>query len=153
MRVYSHSHWLVIFVPPIAAECWRGRGGKLSTILGKNTIFNEHPVHKYNTIHTCAYNLIKKSDTTCFVCFEYAPPSWWRKCRTSAPDSCRGKPTSSLTSIIDFECYLFSVLCCWHGNSKERCPYVCWEGEHLIPCWQTLVGAMKPTLLISLSVR
>ena len=32
------------FVQPIAAECWRGRGGKLSRILGKNTIFNEHPV-------------------------------------------------------------------------------------------------------------
>ena len=31
-------------VQPIAAECWRGRGGKLSRILGKNTIFNEHPV-------------------------------------------------------------------------------------------------------------
>ena len=35
MRVYSHSDWLVIFVQPIAAECWRGRGGKLSRILGK----------------------------------------------------------------------------------------------------------------------
>ena len=44
MRVYSHSYWLVIFVQPIAAECWRGRGGKLSRILGKNTIFTEHPV-------------------------------------------------------------------------------------------------------------
>ena len=32
------------FVQPIAAECWRGRGGKLLRILGKNTIFNEHPV-------------------------------------------------------------------------------------------------------------
>ena len=32
------------FVQPIAAECWRGRGGKLSRVLGKNTIFNEHPV-------------------------------------------------------------------------------------------------------------
>ena len=42
MQVYSHSHWLVIFVQPIAAEFWRG--GKLSRILGKNTIFNEHPV-------------------------------------------------------------------------------------------------------------
>ena len=29
------------FVHPIAAECWRGRGGKLSK---KNTILNEHPV-------------------------------------------------------------------------------------------------------------
>ena len=27
-----------------AAECWRGRGGKLSRILEKNKIFNEHPV-------------------------------------------------------------------------------------------------------------
>ena len=36
------------FVQPIAAECWRGRGGKLSRILGKNTILNEHPV--YNTL-------------------------------------------------------------------------------------------------------
>ena len=35
MRVYSHSYWLVIFVQPIADKCWRGRGGKLSTILGK----------------------------------------------------------------------------------------------------------------------
>ena len=31
-------------VQPIAAECWRGRGGKLSRILGNNTIFNEQPV-------------------------------------------------------------------------------------------------------------
>ena len=44
MRVYSHSYWLVILVQPIAAECWREGGGKLSRILGKNTIFNEHPV-------------------------------------------------------------------------------------------------------------
>ena len=34
------------FVQPIAAECWRGRGGKLSRILGKNAIFNEHPVYQ-----------------------------------------------------------------------------------------------------------
>ena len=26
-------------------EFWRGRGSKLSRILGKNTIFNEHPVN------------------------------------------------------------------------------------------------------------
>ena len=32
------------FVQPIAAKCCRGRGGKLSRILGKNTISNEHPV-------------------------------------------------------------------------------------------------------------
>ena len=32
------------FVQPIAAECWRGKSGKLSRILGKDTIFNEHPV-------------------------------------------------------------------------------------------------------------
>ena len=42
MRVYSNSYWLVIFF--VAAECWRGRGGKLSRIFGKNTIFNERPV-------------------------------------------------------------------------------------------------------------
>ena len=47
MRVYSHSYWQAIFVQPIAAECWCGRGGKLSRILGKkNTIFNEHPVYQ-----------------------------------------------------------------------------------------------------------
>ena len=34
------------YVQPIAADCWRGRGGKLSRFLGKNTIFNEHPVVK-----------------------------------------------------------------------------------------------------------
>ena len=33
------------FVQPIAAECWRGRAGKLSRILEKKTIFNEHPVY------------------------------------------------------------------------------------------------------------
>ena len=32
------------FVQPIAVERWRGRGGKLGKILGKNTIFNEQPV-------------------------------------------------------------------------------------------------------------
>ena len=31
----SHSFWLLIFVQPIAAQCWRGRGGKLSRILEK----------------------------------------------------------------------------------------------------------------------
>ena len=31
------------FVQQIAAEWWRGRGGKLKRILGKNTIFKEHP--------------------------------------------------------------------------------------------------------------
>ena len=44
MRVYSHSCWLVICCTTNSTECWRGRGGKLSRILGKNTIFNEHPV-------------------------------------------------------------------------------------------------------------
>ena len=32
------------FVQPIAAEYWRMRGGKLSRIFEKNTVFNEHPV-------------------------------------------------------------------------------------------------------------
>ena len=41
MRMHSHSYWLVIFVQPIAAECRRGRGGKLSRILWKKTICNE----------------------------------------------------------------------------------------------------------------
>ena len=46
MRVYSHSYWLVIFAQPIAADCWRGGGGKLLRIHGeKNTIINEHPVY------------------------------------------------------------------------------------------------------------
>ena len=26
MRMYSHSYWLVFFVQPLAAECWRGKG-------------------------------------------------------------------------------------------------------------------------------
>ena len=30
------------FVKSIAAQCWRGRGGKLREFLEKNTIFNEH---------------------------------------------------------------------------------------------------------------
>ena len=48
--MYSHSYWLVIFVQPIAAACWRGKGGKLLRILGKkHTIFNEHPVHHFLT--------------------------------------------------------------------------------------------------------
>ena len=33
------------FEQPIAAEGWRGRGDKFSRILGKNTIFDEHPEH------------------------------------------------------------------------------------------------------------
>ena len=45
MRVYSHSYWLVIFVQPIAAECWRGTGGKLSR--KKTTIINEPPVYPW----------------------------------------------------------------------------------------------------------
>ena len=44
IAVYSHSYWLVFFVQPIAAKSWRGRGGKLSRILEKNTKFNEHLV-------------------------------------------------------------------------------------------------------------
>ena len=32
------------FAQPIAAECWRGRGGNLLRILEKSTLFNEHPV-------------------------------------------------------------------------------------------------------------
>ena len=35
MIMYSYSNWLVIFVQPIAAVCWQGRGGKLLIILGK----------------------------------------------------------------------------------------------------------------------
>ena len=42
MRVYSHSYWLVIFVQPIAAECWRGKGGKLLRI----------PKNKHNIYRT-----------------------------------------------------------------------------------------------------
>ena len=34
------------FVQPIAGERWRGTGGNLSRILGKNTIFNEQPVNE-----------------------------------------------------------------------------------------------------------
>ena len=41
------------FVQPIAAECWRGRGGKLSRIRGKNTNFNEHPVHARKLVVIC----------------------------------------------------------------------------------------------------
>ena len=41
---------MVFFVQLIAAECWQGRGGKLTRILGKNTIINEHPVHIQNYI-------------------------------------------------------------------------------------------------------
>ena len=37
MRVYSHPYWLLFFVQPKAAECWRERGGKLSRILEKTT--------------------------------------------------------------------------------------------------------------------
>ena len=33
-----------VFVQPIAAECWRGRGGKLSRILGIKHNVNEHSV-------------------------------------------------------------------------------------------------------------
>ena len=57
MWVYSHSYWMVFFVQPIAAECWQGRGGKLSRILEKKpTIFNEHPV--YSNIHLAfAFNV------------------------------------------------------------------------------------------------
>ena len=33
----THSYWLVVFVPLIAADCWRGRGAKLSRIIGKKT--------------------------------------------------------------------------------------------------------------------
>ena len=38
-RVFSHSYsgWK-FFLQPIAAECWRGRGGKMSRILGKPII-------------------------------------------------------------------------------------------------------------------
>ena len=43
---YSHSYWLTIFVQPIAAQCWRWRGRKIQTILGKNTISNEHPEYR-----------------------------------------------------------------------------------------------------------
>ena len=50
LRMYSHSYWLVIFVQPIAAECWRGRGGKLSRILGKNTFI--YKVHIYFGLKT-----------------------------------------------------------------------------------------------------
>ena len=32
------------FAQPTAAECWRGRGGKLSRIR-ENTLLNEHPIY------------------------------------------------------------------------------------------------------------
>ena len=62
MRVYSHSYWLVIFVQPIAAECWRGRGGKLSRILGKKTQYLMKTLYllfcsvRYSTISLCKKN-------------------------------------------------------------------------------------------------
>ena len=47
MPVYSHSFWLVIFfVQPIAAECWRGRDGKLSRIFGKKTQYLINTLYK-----------------------------------------------------------------------------------------------------------
>ena len=39
MRVYSLSYWLVFFVQPIAADCWRGRGSKLARIHEKKPQF------------------------------------------------------------------------------------------------------------------
>ena len=33
------------FVQPIEAKCWRRRSSKIQKILGKKTIFSEHPVY------------------------------------------------------------------------------------------------------------
>ena len=49
--------WL-FFVQPIAAKCWRVRGGKLSRILGKNTILNEHPVPE-NGVSLCRGQVVE----------------------------------------------------------------------------------------------
>ena len=38
------------FLQIIATKCWRGRGGKLSRIFEKKTIFNEHPVLDNNRV-------------------------------------------------------------------------------------------------------
>ena len=50
-RRATHLIWdlnvqsLLLAGQPIAAQCWRGRDGKILKILEKNTIFNEHFVH------------------------------------------------------------------------------------------------------------
>ena len=93
MRVYSLSYWLVIFVQPIAAECRRGRGGKLSRILGKNTKFNKHPVsyliwkelsqaichtyiwYKFETRHGYAAVVTWRTDIECVKGWQYVKGS------------------------------------------------------------------------------
>ena len=55
------SYWLIIFVQTIAVECWRGRGGKLSRIFGKNTIFDEHPVCATSPIHDSLHEQFQTS--------------------------------------------------------------------------------------------
>jgi len=43
---------VIFFRKPIAADCWRGRGGKPSRIFWKkNKIFNEHPVYFLDARH------------------------------------------------------------------------------------------------------
>ena len=92
MRVYSHSYWLVVFVQPIAAESWRRRGGKLSSVLGKNTIFNEHPVLtrgfrlflwviRFEFIYCCAKSVTRGRISVQILCKDY------EKCVANSSDA------------------------------------------------------------------
>ena len=69
MRVYSHAYKLLIFVQLIAAECWRGRGGKLSRTFGKKTQYLTNTLYKETTIkdkkgpfYSCCYNHTKENE-------------------------------------------------------------------------------------------
>ena len=53
------------FVQPIAAECWRGRGGKLSRNLGKKTQYLMNTLY----LHIRDFNLSRRQRKTTFQSF------------------------------------------------------------------------------------
>ena len=46
----------------MAAECWRGRGGKLSRILGKNRIFNEFFAYHFINVTNLVYMYLAENE-------------------------------------------------------------------------------------------
>jgi len=50
----------IFFVQPIAAECWRGRGGKLLRILGKKTQYLMNTLYYFTHEKEQETNIITK---------------------------------------------------------------------------------------------
>ena len=119
-------HWLVIFVQPIAAEFWRGRGGKLSRILGKTQ-------YLMNTVYIALYDW-----KTC-PCLSNSGPKV-HVLRTSCP-----KDVTTNWNKRNIYGTILKIMPkkCWKKYMKERCDNLFLTDSLQLVCCRGIVNAFK----------